>query len=342
MAIIETNGKNLRILLHFGVWFILFFFPVFVFYGDTLDISIVARRTWAPMGFSVIIFYVNYFIFIEKFIFDRKGLRFIVSNILLVAVCIFLHSQIREIFFESHDKPHSSSFKIFSVYWESITAIITIGLSLAVRMTQRWIESENLRRNSENAQLHSELTYLQYQLQPHFFFNSLNNIYSLVDSAPEKAKETIHSLAKLMRYMLYEAKEGKVSLGKEVEFLEKFIDLMEIRLPANIKVKKTFGKVQEGTTITPLLFLPLVENAFKHGASGSAKGTIEFELSMADGEVTFTVANPNLPKTIDDKSGSGIGLVNLEKRLDLMYAGKYSIKHDIADNIYRTELKIKL
>ncbi len=342
MALIETNGKNLRILLHFGVWFILFFFPLFVFYSDTFDARIMARRTWVPMGFSVIIFYTNFFYLIEKYIFNRKAFQFVIFNVILVALCIFLHSQVREIFFQSGDKPHSSSFRIFSVYWESLTAVITIGLSIAIRMTQRWIESENMRRNSENAQLQSELTYLQYQLQPHFFFNSLNNIYSLVDSSPEKAKETIHSLAKLMRYMLYEAKEGKVLLSKEIEFLEKFIDLMEIRLPANIKVKKTFGKINEGTLITPLLFLPLVENAFKHGASGADKGSIIFDMSMAGDEVTFAVSNPNVPKTIEDKSGSGIGLVNLEKRLELMYAGKFSIQHELTDDIYKTELKIKV
>lgn len=332
----------MRILLHVGVWFILFFFPVFVFYSDNFDFSVVARRTWVPMGFSLIIFYCNYFIFIERYIFTRRNVRFVLVNILLVAICIYIHSQIRDLFFTAGGKAHSSNFRIFAVYWESITAIITIGLSMAVRITQRWIEMENLKRNSENAQLHSELTYLQYQLQPHFFFNSLNNIYSLVDSSPEKAKDTIHSLAKLMRYMLYEAKEGKVALNKEIEFLDKFIDLMEIRLPANVTVVKNFGKVEAGAMITPLLFLPLVENAFKHGAGSSQKGTISFDLSMQNGEVAFTVSNPNVPKTTDDKSGSGIGLVNLEKRLELMYSGRFAFEREVADDIYKTVLKIKL
>lgn len=342
MAFIEKNGKNLRILLHTGVWFLLFFFPVFVFYSDSFDINVVIRRTWIPMGFSLIIFYINYFIFIEKYIFTRKVFQFILFNILLVAVCIYLHSQVRELFFSSFDKARSANFKIFSVYWESLTATITIGLSIAVKMTQSWVESENQKRNSENARLQSELTYLQYQLQPHFFFNSLNNIYSLIDSAPDKAKETIHSLAKLMRYMLYEAKEGKVLLSKEVEFLEKFIDLMEIRLPANVKISRSFKKIKADLLITPLLFLPLVENAFKHGTSTSDNGTIMFDLSMQNEDIVFRVENPNVPKSQEDKSGSGIGLDNLKKRLELMYAGKYSMQQEIVGDIYKAELKIKL
>lgn len=342
MAVTEITGKNLRILLHVGVWFILFFFPVFVFYSDTFDINIVIRRTWLPLSFSAIIFYSNYFVFIEKYIFTKYTVKFVVFNVLLVAAAIYLHSVIRDAYFPRDDKSHSSSFHIFSIYWESITAMITIGLSIAVKMTQRWVETENLRRNSENARLHSELTYLQYQLQPHFFFNSLNNIYSLVDSSPDKAKDTIHSLAKLMRYMLYEAKEGKVSLSKELDFLQKFINLMEIRLPSNIQVLSHFQKVDEALKITPMLFLPLVENAFKHGASSTDNGIILFEFRMEGGYAVFRVENPNLPKTSDDKSGSGIGLDNLKKRLDLLYAGEYHIFQVIENNLYQVELKIRL
>ncbi len=342
MALTEVNGKTLRRLLHIGVWFILFFFPVFVFYNENFDYSMVLRRTWIPTIFWVIIFYSNYFFFIEKYIFTRRTVHFVLANVLLVAACIYANYLVREFLLPPHDKPHTSNFQIFSIYWQALTAILTIGISIAVRMTQRWIESENARRNSENARLQSELTYLQYQLQPHFFFNSLNNIYSLVDGAPEKAKETIHSLAKLMRYMLYEAKEGKVALKKEIDFLEKFIGLMEIRLPAGVKVKRSFPEVANGLLVTPLLFLPLVENAFKHGVSPSGGGVISFELQLKDKEIVFTVENPNLPKNMEDKSGSGIGLANLKKRLDLLYPDAYRLEQSITDQVYRTTLKIKL
>lgn len=302
----------------------------------------VLRRTWIPTIFWVIIFYANYFYFIEKYIFSRKNIQFVLANVLLVAACIYANFLIRVYLLPPSDRPHSPNFQIFSLYWQALTAIITVGISIAVRMTQRWIESENARRNSENARLQSELTYLQYQLQPHFFFNSLNNIYSMVDSAPEKAKETIHSLAKLMRYMLYEAKEGKVPLAKEIEFLEKFIGLMEIRLPAELQVKSNFQKTTGHQIITPLLFLPLVENAFKHGSTPSGKGVISFDLQAKGNEVVFRVENPNLPKNQEDKSGSGIGLENLKKRLDLLYPGEYHLEQNITRQVYKAELKIKL
>ena len=302
----------------------------------------VLRRTWIPTIFWVIIFYTNYFYLIEKYIFTRRPVQFVLFNVLVVALCIYANFLVREFLLPPSEKPHSGNFQIFSIYWQALTAIITIGISIAVRMTQRWIESENARRNSENARLQSELTYLQYQLQPHFFFNSLNNIYSMVDGAPEKAKETIHSLAKLMRYMLYEAKEGKVPLAKEIEFLEKFIGLMEIRLPAELQVKSTFPKTTGDQMITPLLFLPLVENAFKHGTAPSGKGVISFDLQAKGNEVVFRVENPNLPKNQEDKSGSGIGLENLKKRLDLLYPGEYHLEQNITGQVYKAELKIKL
>jgi LytS/YehU family sensor histidine kinase len=189
--------------------------------------------------------------------------------------------------------------------------------------------------------LKSELQHLHYQLQPHFFFNSLNNIYALVDIAPEKAKTSIHSLSKLMRYMLYDTNEETVSLSKEIDFMKKYIDLMKLRISDKTKVTYNFPSEETGIKIAPLLFISLIENAFKHGVSASKESEIDIKMTVKLQTVLFSIENDNFPKKTDDKSGSGIGLPNIEKRLNLLYPNKSSFKTFVKENRYMAQLEIE-
>ena len=187
--------------------------------------------------------------------------------------------------------------------------------SIAIKTTKRWVKTEAESKEATNFRLQSELQHLHYQLQPHFFFNSLNNIYSLVDISPEQAKTSIHSLSKLMRYMLYETNMELVPLTKEIDFMKKYIDLMKLRVSDKTEVRCHFPAQETGIQIAPLLFISLVENAFKHGVSAVKKSKIDIDMTSDDTTVLFKIENDNFPKKVDDKSGSGIGLQNLEKTL---------------------------
>ena len=163
----------------------------------------------------------------------------------------------------------------------------------------------------------------------------------MVDQAPDQAKAAIHSLSKLMRYMLYETNLELVPLTKEIDFMIKFIDLMKLRVSDQTKVNYNFPTEDTGMQVAPLLFVSLIENAFKHGVSGSKESTIQINLVIVDKQVLFTIENDNFPKKSEDKSGSGIGLENIEKRLALLYPSKSELSTTVRDNRFVARLEIQ-
>jgi LytS/YehU family sensor histidine kinase len=221
--------------------------------------------------------------------------------------------------------------------------LIPVIFSLAVRATESLLKTEAEKSEAEKRNLESELQHLRYQLQPHFFFNSLNNIYSLVDVSPTKAQEAIHNLSKLMRYLLYDTSREKVELSQEISFMTQYIQMMELRHTDKTKTTFSFPDVADNQCeIAPLLFIPLIENAYKHCVSATQPSAIFFKITIDANELVFFGENTNFPKDNSDKSGSGIGLENLKKRLDLLYPHKYDFKYGVRDNYFRVRLKIEI
>nr|WP_294859610.1 histidine kinase [uncultured Fluviicola sp.] len=214
----------------------------------------------------------------------------------------------------------------FFVLKDLFSLFIPIIFAIALRAMERWVKTEAEKKEIVNKNLESELEHLRYQLQPHFFFNSLNNIYSLIEISPTKAQDTILGLSKLMRYLLYETNHKQVDLAHEISFLTNYIKLMEIRLTDKTTTKYFFPKVDEKKYfIAPLLFIPMIENAYKHGVSATHLSQIYFSLELNEDYLLFICENTSFPKTESDFSGSGIGLDNLRKRLELLYPGRHEL-----------------
>ncbi|HPS27600.1 MAG TPA: histidine kinase [Bacteroidales bacterium] len=197
---------------------------------------------------------------------------------------------------------------------------------------------ETEKKDIEHEHLQSELIHLKHQLNPHFFFNSLNNIYALVDISPDKSKEAIHRMAKLIRYLLYETDQQLVQLSQEIEFLKQYIEIMKLRLTEKTKLSASFPTGTANPDIAPLLFLPLVENAFKHGIT-SSYSEITIELKLQDNTIIFTTENAYNLKD-NEKNQSGIGIENLKKRLELLYSGQYEYKTTLENGVFHTFLSI--
>ncbi|MGS0528102.1 sensor histidine kinase [Zobellia nedashkovskayae] len=272
---------------------------------------------------------------------------FVAINIVIIAFFILLKEEIESNFFQELIKRPKTEedrvgppFKLF-IYVQMLSYTAPLLFSIAIKSTKRWVQTEAQRKEAANFKLQTELQHLRYQLQPHFFFNSLNNIYSLVDISPEKAKSTIHSLGKLMRYLLYETNTELVPLSKEIEFMRKYIDLMKLRLTDKTQIESSFPLSENQIKIAPLLFISLIENAFKHGVSANKESMISIEMNVQKNVVNFTLENHNFPKEESDKSGSGIGLQNLEKRLQLLYPNKHTFKKELKAGVYRVNLQIK-
>ena len=325
----------------------LFSIPYILSYGQSQEINRVIAHFWIPLAFYAIIFYVNYFVLIDRFLFTKKMLLFIGINLGIIALFLILKEQIENTFFQeiirkktTENEGNGPPFELF-IYVQMLSYVAPLLFSIAMKTTKRWVETEAERKEATNFKLQSELQHLHYQLQPHFFFNSLNNIYSLVDISPEQAKSSIHSLSKLMRYMLYETNMELVSLSKEIDFMKKYIELMKLRVSDKTVVHFNFPSEETGIKIAPLLFISLIENAFKHGVSASKESSINIQMNCNNKTVVFTVENDNFPKKSDDKSGSGIGLQNLEKRLELLYPSKYSFKTTVQNNQFLVHLEIE-
>ncbi|MFA5299741.1 MAG: histidine kinase [Lutibacter sp.] len=340
------KNKKITILSHLLVWLVLFSMPFVLSYGQENFNRIVAHF-WIPMVFYAIIFYSNYFLLIDKFLFTKKMGLFILINIGMIALFILLKEQIEGNFFEELIKTRPDKndengppIKLF-IYIQMLSYMAPLLFSIAIKSTRKWVKTEAGRKEADNIKLQSELQHLHYQLQPHFFFNSLNNIYSLVDISPDQAKSSIHSLSKLMRYMLYETNLELVSLSKEIDFMKKYIDLMKLRVSDKTEVIYSFPSEETGIKIVPLLFISLIENAFKHGVSASKEGIIQIIMTSQEKTVLFTIENDNFPKKTDDKSGSGIGISNVKKRLELLYPNKNRFTTTVKDNRFIAHLEIE-
>ena len=340
------KNKRITVFSHLLVWLVLFSMPYVLSYGQEQDINRVIAHFWIPLVFYAIIFYFNYFILIDRFLFSKKTIQFIIINVIIIALFITLKEKIEDIYFNdiinktANKDGNRPPFKMF-IYIQMLSYMAPLLFSIALKTTQRWIKTETERKEAANFKLQSELQHLHYQLQPHFFFNSLNNIYSLVDISPEQAKKSIHSLSKLMRYMLYETNMELIPILKEIDFMKKYIDLMKLRVSDKTDVSYNFPTEETGIQIAPLLFISLIENAFKHGVSASKESNIVLNMTFNKKTILFTIENDNFPKKTDDKSGSGIGLKNLEKRLQLLYPDKYDFETQVKDNRFLATLKIE-
>jgi LytS/YehU family sensor histidine kinase len=238
-----------------------------------------------------------------------------------------------------HDKVPFDLFLIRSL----LSFSLSIGVAVAIRSTMRLKEEEALREKIENEHLKSEITYLKYQLQPHFFFNTLNNIYALIDRKPELAKEVLHNLSKLLRYVLYHSEDAKVPLYSEIYFLKTYINLMQIRLSSNIIVKFEFPDDESEINVPPLLFITLVENAYKHGVDVNLHGNIFMKMEISPNHIVFSVTNSCSRQMTDDHTVSGIGVENLLKRLNILYkSSEFSFSRKQTDKEYFSELKIPI
>ena len=340
------KNKKVTLFSHLIVWFTLFSIPYVLSYGLEEEINRVISRFWIPLFFYAILFYTNYFVLIDRFLFKNQTIKYILINGAIIMVFLTIKSQIDALFFTDIIRKSSSNtsvgppFKMI-IYVQMLSYLAPVLFSAAIKTTKRLIKTEAQRKEATNSKLESELQHLHYQLQPHFFFNSLNNIYSMVDISPEQAKKSIHSLSKLMRYMLYETNMDVLPLSKEIDFMKKYIDLMKLRVSDKTEVSYNFPEEETGIKIAPLLFISLIENAFKHGVSATKESYINISMTSNEKTVQFAIENDNFPKKTDDKSGSGIGLQNVEKRLQLLYPNKHSFNTRIVNNRFLIDLKIE-
>ena len=238
---------------------------------------------------------------------------------------------------------------MFFTHPRNIRVLLTLFVlvfNICVRLFFFTIRRDESIKELEKEKLRSNLEYLKYQINPHFFMNSLNNIHALIDIDKEKAQNTVVELSKMMRYVLYDKSPMFVPLEKEVQFLGSYIDIMRLRYTDKLEITTDFPTEPNGVYVPSLLFMQFLENAFKHGVTYKKKSRIEVSLAAdeAEGNVVFTCRNtlPDASKTESLRTNSGIGVENARKRLELLFGGKAQLYISNTGEWYNVELKIPI
>ena len=330
--------RPLEILIHIISWGIMFGFPFFFVERGNGNINWMAyiRHLAVPLSF-MIAFYVNYFILVPRYLFQSQAKRYIVYNIIFLCVIGILLHLWQSLTFDPSFAPKAKR-PGMPPGWlfflrDMLSLVFTIGLSAAIRMSARWTQNEAARKEAERNRAEAELKNLRNQLNPHFLLNTLNNIYALIAFDSDKAQQAVQELSKLLRYVLYDNQQTYVPLCKEVDFIRNYIELMRIRLSANVTVETQIDvRADSRTEIAPLIFISLIENAFKHGISPTEPSFIHIHFCESPGRVCCEITNSYHPKSQTDKSGSGIGLEQVRKRLELTYPGQYEWTQGVSDD----------
>lgn len=234
--------------------------------------------------------------------------------------------------------PYKSVFQFINTF---LISLLVAGFNTAIAMTNRWLSEEQARKDAEKEQVKSELAFLQNQISPHFFMNTLNNIHALIDSDKELAQDSILKLSALMRYLLYESGRGTTTLRKEIDFLRSYVNLMQLRFDKGVKISLDLPAEISDIVIPPLLFISFIENAFKHGVSYREPTSISFGIRRYPDSLEFISVNTIPAFTAENAiRHGGIGLENIRKRLDLLYGKNYQLRIDKEVHEFRVRLVI--
>lgn len=314
--------------------------PLFVFDGTNERAIYWMYSYYYQLIFMVVAFYVNYLVIVPRFFFSKRRMYFFavifLFAILLLATSQYLYNVLQfdnlrpDANIVGGTAPPRSRFGLHPKLIDNFfLLLLVLGFSSGMAIVQRLRKNETKQKEIEKARVDSELAFLKNQISPHFFFNSLNNIYALIAIDGDKAQQAVEKLSVLMRYLIYDSNVKTVELQKEFEFTQNYIDLMEQRLTSKVKLEVNIQKELPNVEIPPLLFIPFVENAFKHGISYRENSFISIALKLENDQVIFTCKNsiPQQPKESANKGGFGIE--NIKKRLDLIYGENVQLNmHD--------------
>ena len=345
-----SPGKNRvlwQILIWGSVWFLLI-----LFFTEGWENPLRLLYRGLPVIVSILILVaINLLYLLPELYFKKKlALYSFISFSLFIGIIWLLNNELL-IFSEwakKYNVPERFSQRrrnIESFTWLRffIPLLISFVGSTLIELTHFANKKEKAAISIEKEKLDTEIKFLKSQINPHFLFNVLNNIYALTIIKSDKAPENLMRLSEMLRYMLYNSNEGEVSLQKEISYLENYISLASLKDSGGLNVKLDLNKSQSDIMVAPLLFIPFVENAFKHSKIEDLdNGFIDIHLSTSKQHIEFSIKN-SIPNVVfkKDKIG-GIGLTNTKQRLALLYPNKHELSISEADNIYAVYLKLDL
>ena len=301
-----------------------------------------ARIHWT----SAAIYFINALILVPWGYYRNRRWLFWLGNALILAalVYVFFYNFNPKSFVEHIPNERYRQYALSNFYASALVAILMsaflAGIALLVHHVRRSMIINRQLKEEQQKRTEAELEWLKNQINPHFLFNTLNNISSLTQIDPDAAQDSIAQLSDLLRYAMYETDKKTVPIQGEVEFMRNYIELMKLRCNKMTTVNSQFSIQNSKAEVAPLLFISLIENAFKHGVSSNRPSTIDISLKQDGDQLVFCCDNTNYPKDDADRSGSGIGLENTRRRLELMYHDRYEWEQSLTDNIYHIKITL--
>jgi sensor histidine kinase YesM len=314
---------------HLAFWAFLFLSPLTYWRGTGFNFVHYLMTCMQPLVVMVV-FYLNYLVLAPKlFVSGKHRYDLLINVVLLISLGTLLHYWMdftNQLFIPGY-KDQDTVGTVTYIARDVLNLAIFAGGATSLALARRWFTADQKLKEAEAAHATAELRNLRSQINPHFLLNTLNNIYALTAFDTPKAQEAIQELSKMLRHILYDYQQTTVSLADEIEFLQNYVNLMRIRLQQSVDVQFNISTLNTSVEIAPLLFISLVENAFKHGVSPSEPSFIHIHIESDKPKVVCNIQNSNHPKTADDNSGHGIGLRNVQRRLDLYYPDHYEWVH---------------
>lgn len=343
----QTLGENLLYLL---VWLAVLLVPVLnseMLSDLHVDIEDLLRA-WMRIGPYLLLFLIHNAVIAPRLLLRGKFVQYIVADLMTI-VAIFSVVDVYERYIVTRLAPEQidmfigfrkASFTDLALYWNVLLGLFMTGMNAAIKLIYKSIRDEQMLEALQRRNLQTEMEYLKYQINPHFFMNTLNNIHALIDIDSEAAKKSVIDLSRMMRYVLYDSESHDISLRRDIDFIDNYIRLMRIRYDEGIDIRFDYpSDIDPSIAIPPLLLIVFVENAFKHGVSYRKRSFIHISVSIGQGRVCCRTVNSRHPEPKGHKRG--IGLENVRKRLELIYGDDFELRiDDSSADVYEIELNI--
>lgn len=338
-------GENL---LYLMVWIVIILVPVLN--SKMLEEVHVSLENiliaWLKIAPYLLIFIIHNSLIAPRLLLRKhRYVWYLVVNLLTITA-VFSLVAIYEKYAPYDTEPYilngKASFTDLAIYWNILLGFFMTGLNMGIKLLYRSLRDEQQMEELKRQNLQAEMDYLRYQINPHFFMNTLNNIHALIDIDTEYAKSAVIELSKMMRYVLYESGSETISLKKDIQFIENYIELMRIRYDSSIDICLDYpATIPNKVAIPPLLLIVFVENAFKHGVSYNHASFIHIRIDYRNDAVTAVISNSRHEKS--RPGTTGIGLENVKKRLALIYQDNYTLSIDDSDPaVYTVKLIIPI
>lgn len=345
------NRQHNRLILNIAqilIWGCAMLLPAGVTWLISGDSTRSAMTFWSSFHMLMpicLVYLINYFLLVPKLLFRKQIVWFVVLNLVLLTLLnlpsFVPRGEIPEPLREHIQRRDILAFRIPTLISAGFFQLVFIFLAIGARSIIRSNDIQYQLQEEKRKTAEAELTWLKHQLNPHFLFNTLNNISSLTQIDPDRAQESIGQLSDTLRYALYDTDVDKVPLSGEVAFMDNYIHLMQLRCNELTELTTDWQLPAADVKIAPLLFISPIENAFKHGVNARMKSFVHIGLHPEGKDLVFTCENSLFEKTGEDHIGSGIGMENLKRRLELIYPDAYSYEHDEKDGAYSVRIVLK-